>query len=248
MAEPLAEYVAAQESFCLPETVESVVRCQTNGPLLAAAATLWIKPDDHVIDVTYGRGNFWTHYRPRHFVAHDLHTIDHVDFRQLPEADQSVDVVVFDPPYISMGGRDTSTIGQNGGGDLVAAFGLYDAPKSPAELAELIAAGIKEALRVLKPKGRLFVKCMDYVSSGGLFLGRHHVVTTALSLGFRQADEFVHHSGTGPQPTVNPDGTPRKQYHARRAHSYLCIFEAPRKRAAHIDGGGPISEEDRSDG
>lgn len=231
-----AEYVAAQEAFFLPETVESVVRCQTNGPLLAAAATLWIKPDDLVVDVTYGRGLFWTHYRPRRFVAHDR-IVDGVDFCQLPEADQSVDVVVFDPPYISMGGRETSTIGQ-GGGDMVSAFGLKDAPKSPAELAELIAAGIKEAFRVLKPRGRLFVKCMDYVSSGGLFLGRHHVVSTALALGFKQADEFVHHSGTGPQPTVNLDGSPRKQWHARRAHSYLCIFQAPARRAAAllIDG------------
>ena len=242
MTEPIlpADTVWAQESFGLPETVESVVRCRTNGPLLAAAAALWIKPDDVVVDMTYGRGMFWTHFRPRRLICHDA-IVDGVDFRQLPEADASVDVVVFDPPYVSMGGRDTSTLdSRDDGPDFVARYGLYDAPKSPEELAELISTGIKEGFRILKPKGRLFVKCMDYVSSGGLFLGRHHAVSTALSLGMRQADEFIHHSGIGPQPTVNPDGTPRKQYHARRAHSFLCIFQAPGKRRAQSDGDGHV--------
>jgi hypothetical protein len=89
-------------------TVESVVRCRDNGPLIAAAATLWIKPDDLVIDATYGRGKFWTCYRPERLVMHDI-ALDGVDFRHLPEADRSVDAVVFDPPYVAPGGRDTSS-------------------------------------------------------------------------------------------------------------------------------------------
>jgi len=105
---------------------------------------------------------------------------------------------------------------------------------------------------VLAPKGRLMVKCMDYVSSGGLFLGRHHVVTTALALGLKQADEFVHYSGTGPQPTENLDGTPRKQYHARRAHSYLCVFQAPgsRRRGCNsnpLENGSRLQQYDGDD-
>jgi hypothetical protein len=225
-----------QLSMAMPETVQSVVRCQENGPLIAAAAQLWIEDDDLVVDMTYGRGLFWTKCHPARLVGHDLIT-DGVDFRQLPEADGTVDVAVFDPPYISPGGRGTSTLdGRNGsGGDFNGRYGLTDTPTSPAKLAELIAHGIREANRVLAPQGRLMVKCMDYVSSGGLFLGRHHVVTTALGLGMRQVDEFVHHSGTGPQPTENPDGSPRRQVHSRRAHSFLCVFQKPR-RTAPIDG------------
>jgi hypothetical protein len=219
----------SQLAMRLPETVQSVVKCMTNGPLIAAAATLWIEDTDLVVDMTYGRGLFWTKYRPAQLVGHDLIT-DGVDFRHLPEADGTVDVAVFDPPYVSMGGRDTSTAH-----DLTGRYGLLAAPSSPAELAVLIADGIREANRVLKPRGRLMVKCMDYVSSGGLFLGRHNVVCNALDLGMRQVDEFVHHSGVGPQPTENLDGTPRKQYHARRAHSFLCVFQKPR-RPAHSDG------------
>lgn len=213
----------SQEAFHLPGVVESVVRCQTNGPLMATAAQLWIKPNDLVVDVTYGRGNFWTHYRPGRLVAHDL-ILDGVDFRQL---DATVDVVVFDPPYIPQGGRDTSTCPQ-----FIDRYGLREAPKPRRELEELIAAGMKEASRVLKPGGRLWVKCMDYISSRQYCAGRHFVVTTALELGLRQVDEFVHHSGLGPQPAR------AVQEHSRRAHSFLCIFQVPKRRArrTRIDG------------
>jgi hypothetical protein len=223
-----------QLSMAMPETVQSVVRCQENGPLIAAAAQLWIRPDDLVLDVTYGRGRFWTSFRPEHLVTHDLIT-DGVDFRQLPEADGTVDVVVFDPPYISTGGVTTSTRTTG----FLDRYGLLTSPKGAHALLEMIGAGIKEASRVLRPKGRLFVKCMDYVESGRLILGRHYVVTTALSLGLEQVDEFVHCSGTGP-------GVWERQVHSRRAHSFLCIFEAPRgatkprhpkgSKVQHIDG------------
>lgn len=206
----------------MPETVQSVVRCQTNGPLLAAAAQLWIGPNDVVIDVTYGKGNFWTRYRPEHLITHDL-AIDGVDFRQLPEADASVDVVIFDPPYIVTGEATQPSPQQ-----LHDAYGLIGGNYSIPDLKELFAAGMKEGTRVLKPKGRLFVKCMDFVTSGRLVLGHHHVVSTGLALGLEQVDEFIHNSGVGPQP----EG--RRQVHSRRAHSFLCIFQAPvaKRRAA----------------
>jgi len=193
-------------------TVQSVVRARTNGPLIAAAATLWIQPDDLVVDATYGRGNFWTRYRPERLVTHDI-ALDGVDLRHLPEADQTVDVVVLDPPYIAQGGRDTSTVPE-----FLDRYGLDDGPKTPAAIEALVAAGISEAGRVLKPGGRLMVKCMDYISGGKFIGGRHHVVTTALASGFDQVDEFIHVSGLGPQPPG------RRQVHSRRAHSFLCVF------------------------
>lgn len=197
--------------------VQSVVQARRNGALLAEAAKLWIAHDDSVLDVTYGRGMFWTDYRPAQLVTHDL-ALDGVDFRLLPEADASVDVVVFDPPYIPQGGRKTSTVP-----DFLDRYGLVDVPGTVGELNRLIADGIGEAARVLRPGGRLLVKCMDYVSSGKYHAGRHSVVTAALDAGLTQVDEFVHYSGLGPQPAH------RRQLHSRRAHSFLCVFQAPKR-------------------
>ena len=203
----------------LPGTVTSVVRSRLNGPLIAVAAELWIRPDDLVVDVTYGKGNFWTVYRPDNLIAHDLHVGDGIDFRNLPEADASVDVVVFDPPYIPQGGRDTSTTQ-----DFLDRYGLQDVPKTTNELNLYIAEGIIEAKRVLKAGGRLFVKCMDYINGGRYVQGRHAVVSVALTWGLEQVDEFVHVSGCGPQPGG------RRQLHSRREHSFLCIFQKSGRR------------------
>lgn len=207
-------------SMAMPGTVQSVVRCQDNGALIAAVAQLWIHEADLVVDVTYGRGLFWTKCRPCHLAVHDL-ALDGVDFRQLPEADRSVDVVVFDPPYIPQGGRTTSGLP-----DFLDRYGLFDVPSTHGELDNLIAAGIEEAARVLKPRGRLLVKCMDYVHGGRFRTGRHNVVAAAIAAGLEQVDEFIHYSGCGPQPTENIDGTPRAQLHSRRAHTFLCVFQA----------------------
>ena len=196
-------------------TVQSVVQSQRNGPLIAAAAVLWIGDTDRVLDVTYGKGNFWTDYRPEHLETHDI-AIDGVDFRSLPEATDSFDVVVFDPPYIAQGGRDTSTIP-----DFMDAYGLVEVPKNVTELNLLIWGGMVEARRVLAPGGRLLVKCMDYINGGRYVQGRHTVVRYAKDLDLEQVDEFVHHSGTGPQPKR------ARQLHSRRAHSFLCIFQKP---------------------
>lgn len=195
--------------------IESVVRCRTNADLIAYVAPLWIG-DDPVVDVTYGRGNFWKKFTPSKLTAHDLHTVDGVDFRCLPYDNNSLPVVVFDPPYVSPGGRDKSTIA-----DFNGRFGLHTTPRTPAELQVMIRDGIDECARVLARKGRLLVKCMDYVNGGRLILGRHAIVQDALENGLRCEDEFIHHSGVGPQP-------PRqRQFHSRRAHSYLLVFVKP---------------------
>lgn len=221
----------SQGAFPFPGTVQSVVRSRENGPLLATVAQLWMAPDDLVLDATYGRGAFWTLYRPARLIAHDLE-LDGVDCRALPEGDGTVDVVVFDPPYIPQGGRETSTLASRGrhragdgntraSGGFLERYGLVDGPRSVAELDALFSGGMAEAHRVLRPGGRLLVKCMDYVNSGRYVQGRHKVVLGAGALGFRQVDEFVHYSGLGPQPVVD------EQQHSRRAHSFLCVFQVP---------------------
>lgn len=211
-------------SYSTPLPVASVVR-GNNAELLREASRLWFDASsDVVLDVTYGRGKWWSHVRPLHLVTHDKFTLDGVDFRRLPEASCSVDVVAFDPPYVSPGGRGTSTVG-----DFNDRYGLVDVPRTPLETQNMIGKGVRESHRVLRKGGRLLVKCSDYVSSGKFFPGHQLTVLGAVEVGFEQVDEFVHWTGTGPQPKTNLDGTPRRQVHSRRSHSFLCVF---RKAAA----------------
>jgi hypothetical protein len=175
-------------------------------------------PTSTVLDVTYGKGSWWTRYRPPALAAHDLYTLDEVDFRDLSEPDDSVEVVCFDPPYISTGSRETSSVD-----DLYDRFGLGEL-KGWRMIRRLIDAGLAECTRILAPGGYLLVKCMDYVESGHKVWNTFHVVDEAEHLELRLVDRFHHHTGGGPQVQTNLDGSPREQKHAREVTSMLLVF------------------------
>ena len=193
--------------------VQSVLR-GTNGVLLAAVAQLGYlgKPDDTVLDLTYGNGFWWTRYRPEFLI------IGVGDFRDRPEVDGSVPVVCFDPPYISTGSRDKSTVES-----FYKRYGLGEVQGWRAVRA-VIDDGLAECARVLAPGGHLLVKCMDYVEGGHKVWNTFHVVDQAKELGLRLVDRFIHLNGGGPQPLTNLDGSPREWQHAKEVSSMLLIF------------------------
>lgn len=188
-------------------------RWPNNAELIADVARLgYIRETDTVLDPTYGRGNWWKTFTPNKLVAHDI-KLDGVDFRALPEADGSVDVVAFDPPYIAQGGRTSSTMQT-----FLGRYGLHESPQTRDGLHDLMCGGIAEAHRVLRPGGILLVKCMNYVNGGRYRLTAYDLLSDALTVGFRCIDEFVHLRTPGPQPTRD------RQHHARRNYSHLFIL------------------------
>jgi hypothetical protein len=194
-------------------SVSTVIR-GANGVLIATVARLGYlgEPTSTVLDVTYGRGLWWTRYRPGCLI------IGVGDFRDRPEVDDSVEIVCFDPPYISTGNRETSSVDE-----LYDRFGLGELTGWRA-IRRLIDDGLAECTRVLAPGGYLLVKCMDYVESGRKVWNTFHVVSEAERLGLRLVDRFHHLTGGGPQVTVNLDGSPREQRHAREVTSMLLVF------------------------
>ncbi len=198
----------------------STVVFTNNADLIADVAELRFRPDDVVLDVTFGRGTFWKKYRPANLIAHDIR-LDGVDFQCLPEADSSADIVVFDPDYTSTGNKATSTIPA-----FSDRYGIGEVRGWQALFAK-VGAGLKECARVTRRE--LLVKSADYVESGQRRFLHHHVVTTCLELGLTQVDELVLvRAHPGPQPASNLDGTPRCQEHAHQAHSFLSVFQVPR--------------------
>ena len=209
-----------------PAIITSVQRGD-NSDLMVATAPLWYSPGKLVLDVTYGEGTWWAKWQPEPFAAHDLYTLDGVDFRKLPEAPNSVAHVIYDPPYASNGGRPTKTSVSR----MRAKYGTLDDVKGWQQVFARNTRGLRECIRVVAPKGVVLVKCMDFVEGGRLRMGSTTMMAVAEHLGMRLQDYFVHETGLGPQPKFNLDGTTRKQCTSRRVHSYLLVFKKPARWA-----------------
>lgn len=173
----------------------------------------------------YGRGNWWTTFRPVELVAHDL-KLDGVDFRRLPEPDSSFDVVAFDPPYVPAGSIAASDKDQ-GVGDYLERYGIADAPATSAELLALILAGLGECARVVRPGGVVLVKCQPYQSGRSFHHVPSQVIAAGERLGLRLLDELVHRRRPGPTSTT-------MFQRARRNHSNLLVFDRRVYRTAAV--------------
>ena len=128
----------------------------TNAHLIAHAARLYIADGATVADVTFGKGVFWKRTETSRFtlLASDMQTCPDApyDFRQLPYADGTIDVVVCDPPYMHNAGVHVY--------DHQYQIGPTTAGLSHDEVMRLYQDGMREARRVLKPSGgQLWVKC-----------------------------------------------------------------------------------------
>jgi hypothetical protein len=181
----------------------------TNADLMAHIAPLYLSGS--VLDVTFGRGSWWTRFTPEPFAWHDL-ALDGVDYRALPEPDASFDTVCFDPPYVPAGGAPTTS----GAADFRDRYGLTGY-RSQRQLDTDNRAGLAECARVARRF--VLVKCSDYVSSGRFTLGHATVLGWADGLGLDVHDLIVHHGGTGPD-----GGNIIDVLRCRRAHSFLLVL------------------------
>lgn len=224
------------------DNVLAAGKWNTNAALLADCARLgYVKGD--TLDPTYGEGNWWTPGPWEPAVAElgvlDLHvtTCDlfkygggvlKMDYRDLHYGDNQFDSVVFDPPYVSKGGRTTSGIPEF---DERYGIGTVDGPKTPADLWAYNQLGFWECVRVLKPGGYLCMKSKDYISSGQLQPVTHWILRDALDgptgkvYSVRYVDR-LEHVGAEPQ---QPDDD-RKQRHARRNLSTMLVFKKTGRR------------------
>jgi hypothetical protein len=204
-------------------------RWATNGDLIADVHRLgYLRDDDHVLDPTYEKGTWWSRWRPEKLASHHR-AVDGSDFRALPHPDGSFDAIAYDPPYVCPGGRSTSTIqamhdryGMNEGGAADPNF------RTPAELQQIINDGLTEMRRLVRPavrkalhltagNGVVLVKCKDYIWSGQFWMGTHHTLVHALSLGLVLEDRLEHIGTPGPQ-------SQKSQVHARRNLSTLLVL------------------------
>lgn len=193
-----------------------------NSDMIVAAAQLGhLRKDWLTLDATVGKkAVFWKRWRPGQLVTNDFDpevAADfHHDFRDLPFPSMTFDAVVFDPPYVCVGGRTTTGIPE-----MHERYGLTEAPKSPEALLEMNMAGLDEMVRLMKPRGILLLKYQDQVSGGKFFPGTHYMAEHAIAvLGCEWVDRLER-----TQATSRPQPEHRRQLHARRNLSSLLVFK-----------------------
>jgi DNA modification methylase len=177
-------------------------------------ARLYLRDGDRIADVSYGKGVFW---RKVDLCKYDFHPSDICtcpdaphDFRDLPYEDASFDVVVLDPPYSPDPGRGMITNSSYRNFETTGHLN-HDG------IVRLYQEGMREAKRVLRPEGLLWVKCQDEIESGKQRMTHIEIHDHALQLGMTVEDLFV---------MVRPSPPPvqHRQKHARKNHSYLIVF------------------------
>ena len=187
-----------------------------NSDLLASAFNLYVPEGSVVADVTFGKGVFWrnidkTRYLPIISDKKPGFNIDaRVDFRSLPYRDGSIDAVMFDPPYLSGGDTVVEHINKQYS---------CDARTSHQGIIRRYTAGIVECSRVLKKRGRIFIKCQDETVSGKQRFTHLELIKILEMLGYLILDLFILTTPATPCMRHN------YQKSARKNHSYLIVAE-----------------------
>jgi DNA modification methylase len=188
-----------------------------NSELILTCAELgYLEYESTILDPTYGQGNWWKLWQPAGLVGD---VAEYSDFKNMGHPDEAFDAVAFDPPYVSVGGRKTSTLPE-----FQRAYGMDTAPLTPAKVQRDINLGLEECFRVVKKGGVVLVKCQNYVSSGKLWKGVYYTERHAIAIGFNVVDELIHLSGGRPQPAGHGE-----QQHARNNYSVMLVLRRPKR-------------------
>ena len=199
--------------------------CQgSNDDLFPLVLSLYVAPGSTVADTTYGKGVFWRKV-PKgmyNLKASDLH--GGVDATKLPYENESMDAVVFDPPYMHTPGGSAHKNHQNYEeyyrNNSIQALEDGGAPKKYHEaVLDLYYKAAKEAHRVLRNEGMYIVKCGDEVCANQQRLTHVEVINELTRMGFVTEDLFI-------LLRENLPGVSRvlRQAHAKKNHSYFIVF------------------------
>lgn len=194
----------------------------TNDEVFPFVLSLYVEPGSNVVDVTYGKGVFWRKI-PKdvyNLIPSDL--TRGMDCRKLPYESNSIDCVVFDPPYMHTPGGSAHVNHQNYEGYYKNNQANSNKKYHEAVL-DLYFTAAREAWRVLREGGIYIVKCQDEVCANQQRLTHVEIINELQKYGFRAEDLFVV-MRTG-RPGVSRLLT---QAHARKNHSYFIVLIKPK--------------------
>lgn len=180
-------------------------------------------------DPTYSKGVFYANTgvaTPRYrfdILPYD-ETVSYADCRELPLANESIECLMFDPPFLATTGK---SLKEEGGNIINKRFGVYPNEKA---LHQFYIDSLREFHRVLKDDGVLIFKCQDKVSSGKQYMSHVFIMNEAVKLGFYPKDLFILLA----KSRVVADWQVKNQKNARKFHSYFWVFQKCNKQIEYI--------------
>lgn len=184
-------------------------RTGNNSDLIPDVESLYLNEGDIIADVTYGKGVFWKDVDLSKYDFRPSDLITGIDFKNLPYNDNSIDVLVLDPPYMHGGTTIKKSINDC----------YHNQNTSHESVVRLYAGGIIEAARVLKKKGKILIKTQDEIESGNQRWTHLEVIQMMEMLGFKTIDMLVLVQKSTPAMRESYQKT------ARKNHSYLIVGE-----------------------
>lgn len=172
------------------------------------------------VDLTYGNGSFYRGITKPAY-RFDIQPLDPdvemADSGRTPLKDNSVNSVVFDPPfltYIRQGREHNSIMAKRYGG-----YWNYE------DLESHYKRTLVETHRILEKKGIMVFKCQDIIHNHRMHATHINVVNWATEIGFRLKDIFVLVAPNRINMPSKKGDKPRTQKHARIHHSYFLVLE-----------------------
>jgi len=187
-------------------------------------------PDERIdVDSTYSRGYFYKNTgiaEPRYKfdISPQSESVSFGDSRNLPLPGQSVQCMMFDPPFLATTGK---SLNEDTGNIINRRFGVY---ASEHALHQFYVDSLTEAHRVLKPNGILIFKCQDKVSSGKQYMSHVFIANAAVKAGFYPKDLFILLA----KSRLVANWQAKNQKHARKYNAYFWVFEKSSKRIQYL--------------
>ena len=181
-------------------------------------------------DATYSKGNFYhnTGIPPPTYkfdINPQSEDVHFGDCRKLPLKSESLNCIMFDPPFLATTGKSLKT--ENFSNIISKRFGVYPNEK---ELHRFYIDSLQEAYRILTPDGILIFKCQDKISSGRQYMSHVFVMNEAVRVGFYPKDLFILLS----KNRIVADWQLKNQKNARKYHCYFWVFQKCNKKIEYI--------------
>ena len=180
-------------------------------------------------DCTYSKGQFYKdglieEPKYKYDISPINETVVKADSRHLPLLDESINCLMFDPPFLATKGP--SLKGEKGN-IINKRFSVYPTEE---ELHQFYIDTLKEANRVLKDQGILIFKCQDKVSQGKQYMSHIFIYNEAVKLGFYPVDLFILLA----KNRLVAEWQVKNQKHARKFHSYFWVLQKSKKIITYI--------------